>query len=166
MMELSERHSIEWECQKLCNAFGYYLDQCDFDALGNLFLPEGVWNRHGHNLSGPQDIRDQLLKDGPKKSGPGFRTGMHFVTNFVPHQVEAGEVHSTCYALVFSSRDASEGVKRFDPMSNIQTIVYTDQFKKSPQGWRFASRSGQYMLRSPNWPGTHAAASGTQPPAH
>ena len=157
-MEINERQSIEWECLKLCNAFGYYLDQFDFDALGNLFLPDGVWNRHGHELRGPQQIREQLLQDGPKKSGPAMRTGMHFVTNFVPHNVNANEVKSTCYALVFSSRDTTDGVKRFDPMSNIQTILYTDCFRKTPQGWRFASRSGDYKLRSPGWPGTQPAS--------
>lgn len=157
-METAGRQSIEWECQKLCNAFGYHLDQCDFESLGNLFLPDGVWNRHDHELRGPLQIREQLSKDGPKKSGPDMRAGMHFVTNFVPHAVSADEVNSTCYALVFSTRDPSEGVKNFDPLSNIQTILYSDCFKKTAQGWRFASRRGQYMMRSPGWPGTRPAA--------
>lgn len=152
-MELAERQSIEWECQKLCNAFGYCLDQFDFESLGNLFLPDGVWSRHGHDLLGPKEILKQLTKDGPQKNGPTMRTGMHFVSNFVPHRVEANEVSASCYALVFSSRDSNEGVKRFDPMSNIQTILYSDRFKKTAQGWRFASRNGQYILRSPGWPG-------------
>ena len=98
------------------------------------------------------------MKDGPKNGGPNIRTGMHFVTNFVPHEVDVDQVNSTCYALVFSSRDSSEGVKRFDPLSNIQTILYSDRFKKTAQGWRFASRRGQYMLRAPGWPGTQPAA--------
>src|SRR5687767_8323711 len=131
-METAERQSIEWECLKLCNAFGFHLDQFDFESLGNLFMPDGVWNRHGHDLRGPSGIREQLAKDGPKKSGPAMRTGMHFVTNFVPHQVGADEVSSTCYALVFSSRDSREGVKSFDPLSNIQTILYSDRFKRTP----------------------------------
>jgi hypothetical protein len=152
-METAERQAIEWECLKLCNAFGFHLDQCDFHALSNLFAPDGVWTRHDHDLCGPPQIRDQLAKDGPKKSGPGMRTGMHFVTNFVPHEVGVDRVDSTCYALVISSRDPSEGVKRFDPSSNIQTILYSDRFQRTAQGWRFASRRGHYMLRSPGWPG-------------
>ena len=157
-MEISQRQSIEWECLKLCNAFGFHLDQCDFKSLGNLFLPDGVWTRNDHDLCGPLQISEQLSKDGPKKSGPDLRMGMHLVTNFVPHEVGAEQVNSTCYALVFSSRDPGEGVKRFDPMSNIQTILYYDCFKKTDQGWRFASRRGQYMMRSPGWPGSRPAA--------
>jgi hypothetical protein len=54
-MSAADKAAIEWELMRLCVDFAHYLDTSAYEALANLFLPEGVWDRmtRQHAIDGP-----------------------------------------------------------------------------------------------------------------
>ncbi|MGO9059054.1 MAG: nuclear transport factor 2 family protein [Candidatus Binataceae bacterium] len=146
-METAQRVAIEFECLKLCHAFAYYIDHGNFEAMVNLFAPDGVFDRDGVTLRGRQQIREAMSKRPPV-------TTRHLVTNFLPLEVNASRVKSSVYNLSIHSFDPSEGVKKFSPAAGTRLLEFSDEFQLTPDGWRFASRIARPVMVVPEWPGS------------
>jgi hypothetical protein len=145
-VETAERAAIEWECLRLCHAFAYNIDHGNFEAMVNLFTPDGVFDRDGVTLRGRQQIRDAMSKRPPV-------TTRHIVTNFLALEVSAARVKSSVYNLSIHSFDRAEGVKKFSPAAGTRLLEFSDEFELTPDGWRFASRIARPIMIVPEWPG-------------
>jgi hypothetical protein len=145
-MESNQQASIEQDCSKLCTAFAYHVDHCEFEALVELFTPDGVFVRNGHSLEGQRAIRAAYAQRPPA-------TTVHFITNFHVLELTATRVRASSYGLVLHATSVSKEVLPFDPMGAMRTLEFIDEFQLTPAGWRFSSRDARPVLQSLNWPG-------------
>ena len=146
-METAERVAIEAECLRLCHAFAYHIDHGNFEAMVNLFAPDGVFDRDGVTLRGRQQIREAMSKRPPV-------TTRHVVTNFFALEVSAARVTSSVYNLSIHSFDPAAGVKKFSPAAGMRLLEFSDEFQLTAEGWRFASRIARPVMAVPEWPGS------------
>jgi hypothetical protein len=66
-MSAADKAAIEWALMWLCVDFAHYLDTSAYEALANLFLPEGVWDRM-RRLNGRQEILGALSGASPAEA--------------------------------------------------------------------------------------------------
>ena len=59
-MDADEIRKIEWDCSRLVNEFYCALDEKRYPDLANLFAPDGIWNRLGVDLKGPEKILESM----------------------------------------------------------------------------------------------------------
>ena len=144
-----ERLLEEREIIDLTIRYTWAIDHGHFEDLGTIFAPDGTadYGRLGI-FQGPEAI-------GRAISGAlaGFDRTQHLVTN---HQVtvDGDQARGRCY---FQAQHVTRGAAGDD--NYIIAGQYLDQFRRTEQGWRIASRVLRVTWRDGNAPGTATARS-------
>lgn len=124
---------IEHDCRALATAFSYYIDHREYEALTNLFAPDGVWIRHGTRLQGRAQILAALQQRPPNQFTRHITTAFHFL------HVDENSASSVAYNLSYFTMEPSELPMRYQPQ-NIMVLDFKDTFTKTAEGWRILER--------------------------
>ncbi|NKQ55511.1 nuclear transport factor 2 family protein [Amycolatopsis sp. K13G38] len=134
-MEDLQRLVIEHGCQKLMARYCLHLDHLELDQFAGLWAPDGIYKPAA--ASEPIVGRTAILEWA--HAYPKHRLGRHLSANEVVEVIDREHATGTSYAVVFREPDPRPGVlsARVTPRS---VAEYTDEFRLTPEGWRFASR--------------------------
>ncbi|MGH6876774.1 MAG: nuclear transport factor 2 family protein [Rhizomicrobium sp.] len=126
-----QRRAIEWECTRLVNLYANLNDAANWEALANLYTPDGVMVRP----SAPEEpIKGQMAILQALRARPP-RTTRHICANLVVDVESPSAAHGESAMLLFNG----PGV----PMVG----SFHDRFVLTREGWRFAERRGLLHFR-------------------
>lgn len=126
---------IEHQCQRLMSLYCTYLDNPDADGFAGLWAEDGMYKPaiNPEPMYGRTTIHDWL------QAYPKHRLGRHLSMNQVVDVVDEDNATGKSYAVVFREPNPQKGIisTRATPRSMVE---YTDTFRRTPEGWRFATR--------------------------
>lgn len=139
-MDDLQRMLIEHECQKLMSLYCRHIDDLDTEAFANLYTEDAVYKP----AAAPEPLIGRATILNWIRAYPKNRLGRHLSTNQVVDVIDADHATGWSYAVVFREPEPREGVlsSRVTPRS---VVEYSDEFRRSTEGWRFASR--RYRIR-------------------
>lgn len=134
MDELS-RIVTEHECQKLMSLYCKHLDLQDAEAFAGLYTEDAVYKP----AAAPEPFVGRRAILEWAHAYPKDRLGRHLSTNQVVEVLDADHATGWSYAVVFREPEPQAGVMstRVTPRSMVE---YHDEFRRTDEGWRFASR--------------------------
>ncbi|HEX4999643.1 MAG TPA: nuclear transport factor 2 family protein [Terriglobia bacterium] len=136
---------IERACEKLVLDFAYHSDHQDPAALAALFIPEGTLIRpNGDTLRGRDAIRAAY------EARPAGRLIRHLCTNIRVTVESESEARGLTYALVLSANASRAPQAHFGIEMDPRQLVgeFEDSFKRTPEGWRIASRHARFIMHT------------------
>lgn len=142
-MDALSRMAIEHECAALAHAFGYHLDQRDYEAVIALFTDDGVWKRYGVDLKG----REALL--GAMNQRSLTQLTRHLVTNVYFTEVREDRCRAVTTIVVFFNGDAVDTPALLPSTDSTVVMDFHDSFVRGPTGWRFEERDTRPIFLPP-----------------
>ena len=126
----------ERACEKLISEYCHLVDFGNASAIAQLFILEGQWSGPGVDMVGQSEIEAGFSA----RQAVTRRQSRHLCTN-VSIDVEGDEARGLCYLLNFR-HDSQSGTAETPAPAGLPNYVgeYHDQFVRTDQGWRFASR--------------------------
>ncbi|MEV1292683.1 nuclear transport factor 2 family protein [Pseudonocardia sp. NPDC049635] len=144
-MDESDRMLTEWQLTGLSQRFAYFLDNNDFEAMIDLFAPDGVFDRGGTPLRGHDEIRT-AMRDRPAL------TTRHLLTNFHFPELTADSATGVIGSLVLHGPMADgEGPVTYATEQG-RVVEFHDRYSLTHAGWRLASREVRPILQPEIWP--------------
>lgn len=140
-----ERMLAEHTCQRLCIAFHVNVDTYRHDRIVALFANDAVWHHKSGLLEGREAIAAYLES---KSTYPLVR---HLVTNVLIDVADPDNASGVAYVTVFYA-EPSPGVPPL-LQSPIVLATYHDRFRRTDEGWRFASRRPELTMQAANFSG-------------
>ena len=139
------KDSIAHACERLVLDFAHFSDSQDYESLAGLFAPDGTMVRpSGDSLVGRAAIIESY------RSRPAGRISRHVCTNIRITVESSNRAHGLTYAILFSANanqppDAHFGV-RADPRQLVGE--FEDEFVRTEEGWRIASRKARFVMHT------------------
>lgn len=129
-----ERMAIEHACAQLQIRFHICIDTFQHDKILDMFAPDGTWDQVIKGmLRGHKEIKGYLDK---KYTGPVTK---HVNTNNAIDVIDENHAKGLCY---YTYYHAEPGTPVPCPLNGPSAVgQYDDTFVRTPQGWKFASRS-------------------------
>lgn len=142
-MNLQDRILAEHECMRLQARYCHAADHGDVDGFVALFTPQASITVPEHpSFTGHDAIRASI--QALCASGVTFR---HIVTNAIVDVQSDSAARGRCYLLVFNST-APADADGWRPMDLPSTVgEYQDEFVRTSEGWKFASRKLTRIFR-------------------
>lgn len=133
-MDINARLAIEAECRNLLIAFGRSLDDGDSAAAAELFAPDGVWDRQGVLVRGPEAVRAVI------DQRPRGRVMRHIFTNMVIDVTDGGHAEGRAYYMVFIDEgNGASGDQIPRPLVGPERLGdYLNKFVRIGTCWRIA----------------------------
>lgn len=131
-MDDLQRLTIESDCIRLMNQFSWCVDAMDYDGVVALFTPDCTFGRADVYYQGHEGLRQSLAARAPD------RITRHVVSNAVVDVVDADNARGKAYCLVFGHRGALNAAGEAALGVPDSLILYTGEFKRSPEGWRIS----------------------------
>ena len=138
-MDKYQQIEIEHDCMALSSAFAYHLDRRDYQALADLFAPDGVWIRHNVHLKGRKEIMAAMLQR------PAEQFTRHVTTGFYFTLVDESIARSVSTNMSYFSFEAATLPAPYVP-ENAMLLDFVDTYIKTTAGWRFSERDTQMVL--------------------
>jgi hypothetical protein len=138
---------IERACERLINEFFEAIDVRNDGHLANLFISEGVYARPidpDTLISG----RDAIVKAFIAR--PGGRVSRHIVSNVRITVESPDRARGVSRVMLIAGPDQPAAHPQFGFKADARQLVgeFDDEFVKTPEGWRFASRRGRVILHT------------------
>jgi ketosteroid isomerase-like protein len=111
--------------QQLAARYNQSVDRGDGDAFAATFVPDGVSVTPGGEVRGRDALAD--LGSSLARSVPGIR---HWINNHVV-DIDGDHADGTMYLIAFGGEDGH---------TILAAGQYTDQIRRTPDGWRFVRR--------------------------
>ena len=138
----SERHTIA-ACTDLVLDYALYRDQIDVERFVALFAPQGRLSVQGKTYVGLEAIRARMSLLQNAKAAPKTR---HLMSTIRINQVSENRATGISYVTVYAGAAPSQ-TKEDEDSGELETVNgfaiignYIDEFERTPQGWRIASR--------------------------
>ena len=132
-IDLTARVADEADIRNVITRLAHLADDGDLNEYVTLFTDDGVWERPGETIRGRRDLlagAEQRRQSGLQ--GPGTNT--HHVNTTLWVQLDGpDEASAQSYFLFVGDTDTAAPA--------IRSIGrYLDTFRRTPDGWKFASR--------------------------
>lgn len=151
-MDRTERLLVEWECAQNTVRFYNRLDAMRGAEAAELFAEDGIWYREGDEsgFTGRAEIAhhvEALRERGTPGVDPNRRRVFHLVTNVEVTVID--DEHAEVRALTnIVPGIAAEQPGEPGTMRGITAIFPTvERHKKTPQGWKIASKRTSRAFR-------------------
>ena len=149
MSELSDLEVllIERACERLINELFEAIDLRNDAHLEHLFTPDATYARPiepNTIISG----RDTIVKAFIAR--PGGRVTRHTVSNVHITVDSPDRAHGVSRVVLIGGPDQPAAHPQFGFKADARQLVgeFDDEFVKTPEGWRFASRRGRVILHT------------------
>ncbi len=141
-MDLQERLNIEAECRNLVLAFGRGMDDGDAAGAAALFAADGVWDRQGELVTGPQAIRAAIEKR------PKYRLTRHIFTNLVINVIDGNRAEGRAYYTVYlHDGPPPDGGPLPRPLGGPERMGdYLNKFVRTAEGWRITYNAAKRIF--------------------
>ena len=140
----SNHDHIEKACQRLCLDYSRYVDFRQYDRFVALFTEDGVLDT-GFKMEGRAAIEIAMSKR------PDTLRSRHVVTNHIVDVIDEenaqGITYLTLYRAITDEAKDPDFVLPFDGPAAIGH--YTDKYRKTKDGWRFAPRELTFTFQNP-----------------
>ena len=130
---------IEWQCNRLNDAFAFFLDRKEYQKVADLFTTDGVFLRNGVKLVGRQEIVAALSKRPANLVTRHVTTGAHFLSITV-NRAEAVSCKRSYFGMLAGEPPA--GFKG----DQVALLDFEDTFTLTDDGWRIAQRITKPIL--------------------
>lgn len=142
-----ERLLIERACERLIYEFAEAVDQRNDAHLANLFSEDATYARP----TDPNTVtagRDNIVK--AFMSRPGGRITRHQCSNVMITVESPTRARGVSRIVLVSGPSDSEPHPQFGHQADPRQLVgeFVDEFVKTAEGWRFASRRGRVTLHT------------------
>jgi len=142
---MTTRLEDERACERLVLDFVYYSDFHDYESLAALFAPEGsIMRPNGDILVG----RDAILE--AYQARAAGRLTRHLCTNIRITIESLERARGSSYAVLYSAVPDRPPLAHYGIEAESRVIVgeFEDEFVKTPEGWRFASRLARFVMHT------------------
>ncbi len=112
--------------EQLYARYAHAADRGDAEAWAGCFTPDGVFNSFGVRHAGHTAL--VAVIEGSRKRPPG----RHWVNNLVVEETDFGARGTAYLAWLHITKS---------PVSMPTTGIYEDELVRTPEGWRFRSRT-------------------------
>ncbi len=144
-MDSNAFDAINRACERLSIAYAIYLDTQRYDEFAALFGDEGVLNVSGR-------VEGQAAIARAMANRPAKLRSRHVLTNILIEPVDQEHATGTTYLSLYRHiGEASLEDKPIEPFAPAVVGHYSDQFKLTNQGWRFAYRELHLAFRNPEY---------------
>jgi ketosteroid isomerase-like protein len=134
-------YETEAACRRLIVAFAHHIDRREFDRVAALFTEDGVWDRHGERLEGPDQILAQL------EGRPPTQIERHVMTNIHVSQESPDECSATSYLTLF--RAEAEPGRPAEVEGPVGIGEFHDRFRLTDTGWKISFRTVERVFVRP-----------------
>lgn len=138
-VEAALRREIQAECVALSHAWAYHIDHKQYEALAELFVPNGVFIRTGVRLEGRAAILAAM------HARPAEQFTRHVTTNFHFTEVTEGRAWATSYNMSYYTFLPGNPPFAYAP-ERMMLLDFIDEYERTPQGWRFRLRDARAVL--------------------
>ena len=135
MGSVEDTLAIERACERLVLDFAYYSDHQEYESLAQLFAADGIMGRPGLV---PVVGRDAILQ--AYRARPAGRMTRHVCSNIQITAESADRAWGLTYAVVYSATGDEKAQERIGE--------FEDQFVRTTDGWRFASRQARFVMHT------------------
>jgi hypothetical protein len=148
--------AIEHACAKLQTLYCIHADNGDVEAFTALFAEDGSVAVPEH----PAFVGHAAIRASMQALADTGVTMRHVMSNSLINVRDENNATGLCYLTAYGST-APADANGWRPMEQPGTIGhYTDVFRRTPQGWRFASRVLTRVLRKMDDPVLKASRGG------
>lgn len=136
-MDDLERLLAERDCTRLIAEYCRRVDSGHAAAIPDLFCADGTWEGVDLLLTGREEIRGWFVQ----REALTRRVSRHVCTNVLIDVVSPDEAHSVCYMINYR-HDRRDGDTSVPVPAEVPKFVgeLHDRFRRTADGWRFASR--------------------------
>ncbi|MBO1110393.1 nuclear transport factor 2 family protein [Bordetella petrii] len=129
--------AIKAACEAVVLAFFHALDTRRHEAVAALMAADGVWQRQGKALRGPQAVLQAL------DARPAGRTTCHVITNVRLLEAAADRASLGYFLTAYESvaQDGAPGAPRLVAIRDCR-----DALVRTPDGWRLADKQSRRHL--------------------
>jgi hypothetical protein len=138
-MDRDEIRKIEWDCSKLVNEFYCALDEKRYEDMANLFAPEGIWNRLGVDLKGPQQILSSM------EMRSDWLTA-HLVTNTRVRVLLSNHAETTQYITLYRHEGWAPEHGPASVVLPLGVLKHWDSHVKVGSEWKIAKKVSQAIM--------------------
>jgi hypothetical protein len=138
-MDKAMRREVEAECVALSHAWAYHIDHKQYEALADLFVPDGVFIRTGVRLEGRAAILAAMHARPAEQFTRHLTTNLHF-TEVTESRARATSYNMSYYAFLPCGPPFAYAPER------MMLLDFVDQYVRTPAGWRFAERDARAVL--------------------
>lgn len=134
---------IERECTRLVLLFTEYVDSGHYEALKELFAPDGVFYRPAEpdRAMTAQDVVESY------RLRLCTNASMHLVTNILITPESDTAASGSARILFYAAPTDSINTIGMGRKATMQFVGrFSDRFVRTPQGWRFAQRRGEILF--------------------
>ncbi len=141
-MDMQQRIIIEAECRNLVVGFGRGMDDGDAATASALFAADGVWDRQGVLVTGPQAICAAIEKR------PKIRLTRHIFTNMLINVIDENHAEGRAYYMVYlHDGPPPDGGPLPRPLSGPERVGdYHNKFVRTPEGWRISYNAARRIF--------------------
>ena len=144
-MENNVFDGISRACERLSIAYAVYLDTQRYGEFAALFGDEGVLKVSGR-------VEGQTAIARAMANRPATLRSRHVLTNILIEPVDQEHATGTTYLSLYRHiGEASLEARPIEPFAPAVVGHYSDQFKLTNQGWRFAYRELHLAFRNPEY---------------
>ena len=138
----AERAAIEQACLRLMAAYCITADHHDCEGWVGLFCEDGTWTQPtGEKRQGHDTLRTFF------KGRPVNKLSRHVSTSALVTVIDEDHATGVSYALVLRGSQELDGPVEAPVDCMTALVEYHDEFRRTPDGWRFQSRRGQTVFR-------------------
>jgi hypothetical protein len=141
-MNRIEQIAIEHDCARLVYGYCQLIDVFDYDAFMQLWAEDAVWETRAGTVKGHAEIRKYL------DARPRNVVGRHQCSNVIVDVIDAQRARGRCYFTYYVGAPGAGGAAA---VLGGPSVVgeYLDEFRLTPNGWRFAKRGTAMTMAAP-----------------
>ena len=142
LMDGMERLLIERDCTRLSADYGRFVDFGQASRAADLFTEDGVCELSAGRFEGIGQIRAFF----EKRQAQADVVSRHVMTNIAIHVHDDGHATGLVYLTFYRVAWDGDGPAPLGLPSYVGS--YTDEYRRTPAGWRIASRIASTALKS------------------
>lgn len=140
-MDEATYDAIERDCQRLVAAYARFIDINETDRLMALFTPDAMVQFGDRAFEGIEAVRGMYAALAQRNTG----AMAHVTTNVWIEPIDADTARGGAYYSAFWGQVPAGET---GPAKHAGGLIgrYSDEFRKTPDGWRFSRRTGENIL--------------------
>lgn len=138
----ARRRTIEADCARLIHEYTWANDAQDWNACAALYTEDAVFRRPSGG--DPVTGRDAILASFKARAA---RTQRHAIANILVDVQSATEATARSVIVLYMGDAPDDGGLPVQDAKSPLIGTYTDRIVHTPEGWRFAERTGSLDFR-------------------
>ena len=141
-MTEEERRAIEADCARLIHEYTWANDAADWETCTALYTEDAIFRRPsgGEPVTGRAAILESFR-------ARAARAQRHAIANILVDVVSENEARARSVIVLYMGDEAQDGGLPVQAAKSPLIGTYEDRIVRTPEGWRFAERTGALDFR-------------------